>query len=101
VDLVWKDGFRHRGQNKVAIETTYKPHVRVSKFLQGEQRDMQTSVVWNISKNLSPQENVKSPTIKNHFGHTWYGFKTYKPFFHWSFLQVLRLVVLMSFDLIK
>jgi hypothetical protein len=29
VDLVWKDGFRHGGQNKVAIETTYIPHAHV------------------------------------------------------------------------
>jgi hypothetical protein len=36
VDLVWKDGFRHEGQNKVAIEITYIFHVRVFEFLQGE-----------------------------------------------------------------
>jgi len=33
VDLVWKDGFRRGGQNKVAIETTYIPHVHVFEFL--------------------------------------------------------------------
>jgi hypothetical protein len=33
VDLVWKDGFRHGGQNMVAIEIEYIPHARVSKFL--------------------------------------------------------------------
>jgi hypothetical protein len=27
--------------------------------------------------------------------------KTYKPFFHWSFLQVLGLITLVSFDLIE
>ncbi len=67
VDLVWKNGFRHGGQNKVVIETTYIPHA--SKFLQGEQRDIQTPVEWNIQKNLSPQQNVKILTIKNHFRH--------------------------------
>jgi hypothetical protein len=36
VDLVWKDGFRHGGQNKVAIETAYIPHACVFEFLQGE-----------------------------------------------------------------
>jgi hypothetical protein len=36
VDLVWKNGFRHGGQNKVIIETTYIPHVRVYEFLEGE-----------------------------------------------------------------
>ncbi len=64
----------------MAIETTYIPHVRVSEFLQGEQGDMQTTIKWNISKNLSLQEDVKNQTIKIHLGHTWYGFKTYKPF---------------------
>jgi hypothetical protein len=29
LDLVWKDGFRHGSQNKVAIETAYIPHVCV------------------------------------------------------------------------
>jgi hypothetical protein len=80
VDLVWKYGFKHGGENKVAIETTYIPHVHVSKFLQSERRDMQTTVEWNISKNLSPQQDVKKLTIKAHLKHTWYGFKTYKPF---------------------
>jgi hypothetical protein len=80
VDLVWKDGFRHGGQNKVAIETAYIPHARVSEFLQEEQGDMQTVIEWNISKNFSLQQDVKEMTIKNHLIHTWYGFKTYKPF---------------------
>jgi hypothetical protein len=70
VDLVWKDGFRHGGQNKVAIEIAYIPHAHVFEFLQHEQGDMQTMVEWNISKNLSLQQYVKNLTIKNHFGHT-------------------------------
>jgi hypothetical protein len=78
--MVWKDGFRHGGQNKVAIEIAYIPHVHVFEFLQDEQGDMQIVVEWYISKNLSPQQYVKTPIIKNHFGHTWYGFKTDKPF---------------------
>jgi hypothetical protein len=36
VDLLWKYGFRHGGQNKVAIESAHIPHVCVPKFLQGE-----------------------------------------------------------------
>jgi hypothetical protein len=80
VDLVWKYGFRHGGQNKVAIETAFIPHAHVYDFLQGEQGDMQTTAECNISKNLFPQENVKKPTIKNHLGCIWYGFKTYKAF---------------------
>ncbi len=59
----------------MVIEIAYIPHACVFEFLQGEQGDMQSVVEWNISKNLSPHKYVK-----NHFGHTWYGFKTYKPF---------------------
>jgi hypothetical protein len=70
VDLVWKYGFRHGGQNKVVIETAFIPHARVSDFLQGEQGDMQTTVECNISKNLFLQENVKKSMINNHLGHT-------------------------------
>jgi len=33
VDLVWKNGFRHGNENKVAIETAYIPHARVFDFL--------------------------------------------------------------------
>jgi hypothetical protein len=55
VDLVWKNGFRHGAQNKVAIEA----QGRISNFLEGEQGDMQTLVEWNKHKNLAPQEKVK------------------------------------------
>jgi hypothetical protein len=61
---------------------------------------METKVKWNISKNLSPQKDVKTPIINNHLGHTWYGFKTYKKF-PLVILQVRRLVVLVSFHLIE
>jgi len=64
VDLVWKDGFRHGGQNKVAIEIAYIPHAHVFEFLQREQGDMQTTVEWNISKNLSLQQYVKKTNDK-------------------------------------
>jgi hypothetical protein len=61
-----------------------KPHTSPMfvffEFLQGEWGDMQITIEWNISKHLSLQKDVKKPTIKNHLGHTWYGFKTYKPF---------------------
>ncbi len=78
VDLLWKNG--HGSQNKVAIETTYIPHDCVSEFLQGAQGDMQTTIEWTISKNLSLQQDVKKSTIQNHLGHIWYRFKIYKPF---------------------
>jgi hypothetical protein len=60
----------------VVIEIACIPYAPISKFLQGEQGDMQIEVEWNIFKNLSPQENVKKSTIKNHLRHTWYGFKS-------------------------
>jgi len=44
VELVWKDGFKHGDQNKVAIDTAYIPHACVSEFLQHEQGDMQIVV---------------------------------------------------------
>jgi hypothetical protein len=44
---VWKDEFRHEGQNKVAIETAYISHAYVSEFLESEQRDIQTLIKWN------------------------------------------------------
>ncbi len=50
VDLVWKDGFRHGGQNEVAIEIPYIPHVCVSKFLQGEQRNANYSQVEHLQE---------------------------------------------------
>jgi hypothetical protein len=37
------------------------------------------SLVEHIQQ-ICPLKKCKNPTIKNHFGHTWYGFKTYKPF---------------------
>jgi len=49
----WKDGFRHGGQNKVAIEIAYIPMLLFLNFFKVEQRDMQIMVEWNISKNLS------------------------------------------------
>jgi hypothetical protein len=80
LDLVLKNGFRHGGQSNVTIKIAYIPHDRVFEFLQGERRDMQIAVKCNISKNVSLQQDVKNLTIKNHLEHTWYGFKTYKPF---------------------
>jgi hypothetical protein len=83
-DLVWKNGFRHGGQNKVAIEVPCIPQGRVSKFLEDEQRDMQTLVEWNKHKNLAPQEKVEKPIINNHIGHTWY-MQSYQSFFLFHF----------------
>jgi len=62
--LVWKDGLRHGGQNKMVIETAYIPHVHVFEFLQGERRDMQTLVEWNIQIFLFHQQDVKNSMTK-------------------------------------
>ncbi len=32
VDLVWKNGFKHKSQNKVAMELAYIAHVHVFEF---------------------------------------------------------------------
>ncbi len=61
---------------------------------------MQTKVKWNISKNLSLQQDVKKLMINNHFRHIWYGIKTYKHF-PLVILEILRLINFMSFDLIE
>jgi hypothetical protein len=47
MDLVWKNGFKHGGHNKVVIEIAYIPHARVLKFLEGEQCEMKTPIEWN------------------------------------------------------
>jgi hypothetical protein len=64
VDLVWEDGLRHGGQNKMVIETAYIPHVHVFEFLQGERRDMQTLVECNIQIFLFHQQDVKNSMTK-------------------------------------
>jgi hypothetical protein len=73
-------GLGMEAKTRWQIEIAYIPHVHVLEFLQGEQGDMQTAIEWNISKKLSPQQYVKKSTIKNHFIHTWYGFKIDKAF---------------------
>ncbi len=78
VDLVWKYGFMHGSQNKVVIEPHTSPMLMSLNFY--KMNDMQIAIEWNIFNNLSLQQGVKKPTINNHLGHTWYGFKTYKPF---------------------
>jgi hypothetical protein len=56
---------------------------------------------WNgtYNKICSFNKMWKIYLIKNHFKHTWYSLTTYKPFSIGHFCK-LRLVVLMSFDLI-
>jgi hypothetical protein len=48
----------------VAIEIAYIPHAHGYEFLQGERGDMQTAIKWKISKNLSPQQDVKKTNDK-------------------------------------
>jgi len=55
----------------VTIQFAYVSYVRISKFLEVEQRDTSTHVEWNAYKNFLSQMDVKQPTIKNHLGHRW------------------------------
>jgi hypothetical protein len=59
-DLVWKVGIPHGGQNKVTIQFAYIPYARISEFLEGEQRDTNTPMKWNVYKNFPSQMNVKN-----------------------------------------
>jgi hypothetical protein len=70
-DLVWMSAICHGGQNKVNIQYVYVPYACIPKLLEGEQRDMDTPMEWNVYKNFPNQMNVKQPTIKNHLGHMW------------------------------
>jgi hypothetical protein len=72
VDLVWTPELRHGGTNKVSIEIVYIAHAHVCEFLEGKRGDVETPVEWNMHKNLPPQKDIKTPSIKNHFGHIWY-----------------------------
>ncbi len=69
---IWcgKMGLSMEAKTRWQLKLHTSPHACVSKFLQGEQRDMHIVVEWNISKNLSLQQDVKKSIIKNHLGHT-------------------------------
>ncbi len=71
VDLVWIPKVKHGGTNKVSIEIAYVTHARVCEVLEGEWGDAKTLVEWNMHTNLPPQKDIKTPSIKNHLGHTW------------------------------
>jgi hypothetical protein len=58
-DLVWRFEIHHGGQNKVTIQFAYVPYVRISEFLEGEQRDTNTLVEWNVYKKFPSQTDVK------------------------------------------
>jgi hypothetical protein len=55
----------------MTIQFAYVPYVYILEFLEGEWRDMNTLVEWNVYKNFPSQTNVKQPTIKNNLWHTW------------------------------
>jgi len=38
--------------------------------LENKQSDVETLVEWNMQKNLPSQKDIKTPSIKNHLGHT-------------------------------
>jgi hypothetical protein len=51
-------------QTKVSIEIAYIAHAHVYEFLEGEQGDVETPMEWNTHKNLPPQKDIKTPSIK-------------------------------------
>jgi hypothetical protein len=63
---------KHGGTNKMLIEIAYITHAHVYEFLEGKQGDVETPVEWNTRKNLPPQKDIKTPSIKNHLSHIWY-----------------------------
>ncbi len=72
VDLVWTPEVRHGGTNKVSIKIVYIAHAHVREFLEGKWGDVETPMEWNMHKNVPPQKDIKTPSIKNHLNHTWY-----------------------------
>jgi hypothetical protein len=55
----------------VTIQFAYVPYACILEFLEGERKDMNTLVEWNVYKNFPSLMDVKQPTIKNHLGHMW------------------------------
>jgi hypothetical protein len=59
------------GQIKWPLNLLYVPYVRISKFLEGELRDMSTLVKWNVYKNfprllLFPSNMHKNCEMQKH-----------------------------------
>jgi hypothetical protein len=81
---------KHGGTNKVSIEIAYIAHARVCEFLEGDRSDVETLVEWNTHKNLPPQKDIKTPSIKKHLGHNWYSvmFHVFSFVFQMSFTNV-------------
>jgi hypothetical protein len=72
MDLVWKKDVQHGGAHIIEVECAYIPHAQISEFLNGERSHEDSSMEWNIYKQVPSQENVKMPRIRNHLGHIWY-----------------------------
>jgi len=51
----------------IEVKCAYIPHAQVSNFFNGEQSHEDFLMEWNIYNHVPPQENVKIPTIQNHF----------------------------------
>ncbi len=81
MNLVWTSKVRHGGKNKVLIKIAYIAHASVCEFLEGERDYVETLVEWNMHKNLPPQKDIKTPSIKNHLNHTWYNVMFHEIFF--------------------
>jgi hypothetical protein len=78
------EGWKHK---QVSIKILNITHACVCEFLEGERDDVETPMECNMQKNLPPQKDIKAPSIKNHFGHTWYNvmFRAFSFTFQMSF----------------
>ncbi len=58
MDLVWVKGEHHGCSNKKYIDVAYIPYAYVQDILEGEWRDLCTTMEWNIHKNMLAQKDV-------------------------------------------
>jgi hypothetical protein len=79
-ELVWKNGFRHGSQNKVAIEIAYILMQEYWNFWRMNERICKTQVKLNKNKNLTHKKKSRSQQLR----HTWYTTTTYNLGF-WHF----------------
>jgi len=50
VDLVWVKGEHHGGSNKKYIDVAYIPYAYVQDFLEGEWRELCTTMEWTSTR---------------------------------------------------
>jgi hypothetical protein len=55
---------------------------------------------WNMHKNVPPQKDIKTPSIKNHLNHTWYSvmFHAFSFDFFMSFTNTYAISMFCKYD---